>query len=237
MTTVPSPIAIPYRPARQREIAERAGVSVSTVSRVLSGSAGIGLSVRARVLEAATLLGHPSGDHDRALRHVGLFVSTWRSLSKSQPSHLFHADILTGAEAECRACGIQLGYTVIDPQSDGEALIRERVDRRRLDAPLFFDLDDLALLERTSQLSFAGTIRRRSMSYAHCNPRDPTYHMISRSLGSTISLLPHSSPRRSPPYVSSGRNWAGSPFAGLSSVRKPHLSHPFNSMSRAVNSA
>jgi LacI family transcriptional regulator len=148
MTTIPSPIAIPYRPVRQREIAERAGVSVSTVSRVLSGSAGIGPGLRARVLEAATQLGHPFSDHVGSLRHVGLFVSNWRSLSKSQPSHLFHADILTGAEAECRARGIQLSYTVIDRQSDNEALIRERVERGHLDALLFFDLDDRTLLVR-----------------------------------------------------------------------------------------
>jgi DNA-binding LacI/PurR family transcriptional regulator len=148
MTTTPSPIAIPYRPVRQREIAERAGVSVSTVSRVLSGSAGIGSSVRARVLEAATQLGHPSGDHVGALRHVGLFVSDRQSLPKSQSAHPFHADILTGAEAECRARGIQLSYTVIDWRSDGEALIRECVERGRLDALLFFELDDRTLLER-----------------------------------------------------------------------------------------
>lgn len=148
MTITPSPITTPYRPVRQREIAERAGVSVSTVSRVLSGSAGIGSSVRARVLEAATQLGHPSGDHVGALRHVGLFVSNRRSLPKSQPAHPFHADILTGAEAECRARGIQLSYTVIDRRSDSEALIRECVERGRLDALLFFELDDRTLLER-----------------------------------------------------------------------------------------
>jgi len=148
MTTISSPTAIPYRPVRQREIAEHAGVSVSTVSRVLSGSAGIGPSARARVLEAATQLGHPLSNQVGGLRHVGLFVSNWRSLPTSQPSAFFHADILAGAEAECRARGIQLRYTVIDRQSDSESLIRERVERRHLDGLLFFELDDQTLLER-----------------------------------------------------------------------------------------
>lgn len=148
MTTTPSPITTPYRPVRQREIAERAGVSVSTVSRVLSGSVGIGTSVRARVLDAATQLGHPSGDHVGALRHVGLFVSDWPSPPESQSTPHFRADILAGAEAECRARGFQLSYTVIDRQSDSEALIRERVERGHLDALLFLALDDRTLLER-----------------------------------------------------------------------------------------
>lgn len=152
MTTTPSPTAIPYRPVRQREIAEHAGVSVSTVSRVLSGSPGIGSSLRARVLEAATQLGHPFSDQVGNLRHVGLFVSDWRSLLESRSSHLFHTDTLAGAEAECRARGIQLSFTVIDEQSYSEALIRERVERGHLDALLVFDLDDRALLDRILSL-------------------------------------------------------------------------------------
>lgn len=148
MTTAPLSTSLPYRAVRQREIAALAGVSVSTVSRVLSGSTGIGTGPRARVLEAARQLGHPSSGNLDCLRHLGLFVSDWHSLPKSRPFHPFHADILAGAEAECRARGIQLSFSVIDPQSDGEALVRQSIERGRLDALLLFELDDSLLLER-----------------------------------------------------------------------------------------
>lgn len=153
MTSFPLLPDSPYRPVRQREIAARAGVSVSTVSRVLSGAPGIAPKSRARVLEAAAQLGHPYRDRGGNLRHIGLFVSDLRSLPQTQLPHPFHADILAGAEAECRARGIQLSYTLIDGQSDSEALVQDRVERGRFDALLFFELDDRALLGKLLELA------------------------------------------------------------------------------------
>ncbi|MGG2479173.1 LacI family DNA-binding transcriptional regulator, partial [Rhizobium sp. BR5] len=44
---------------RQSDIAQRAGVSISTVSRVLAGEKGISASIQTKVLGVAAELGYP----------------------------------------------------------------------------------------------------------------------------------------------------------------------------------
>lgn len=59
---------IPARRVQQCEIAERAGVSISTVSRVLNNVAGISSDVNQRVRAAAAELGYPFEDEGSSER-------------------------------------------------------------------------------------------------------------------------------------------------------------------------
>ena len=70
-------------PVTVKEVAQRAGVSTATVSRVLSGSAGVREALRARVLEAAQSLAYRPNRAARNLRvgssrAVGVLIRTWR---------------------------------------------------------------------------------------------------------------------------------------------------------------
>ncbi|HEU5087845.1 MAG TPA: LacI family DNA-binding transcriptional regulator, partial [Roseiflexaceae bacterium] len=87
------------RRIQQREIAERAGVSVSTVSRVLNNVAGISESVQQRVLAAAAELGYEKNEARPASRIQN--VSLLTSLPLAPSIDPFHADVLSGVELAC----------------------------------------------------------------------------------------------------------------------------------------
>ncbi len=62
--------------ARLEDVAERAGVSVSTVSRVVNGKRGVAETTRRRVLEHLDVLGYdrPRGSRAKRTGLVGLIV-------------------------------------------------------------------------------------------------------------------------------------------------------------------
>src|SRR5581483_2309454 len=78
-----------------RAVAETAGVSLATVSRVISGKARVSTDVHARVCEAATKLGVDLDARKRA--NVVAFL-----LSNKDTLHPFHSRVLVGA-ADCLA--------------------------------------------------------------------------------------------------------------------------------------
>jgi LacI family transcriptional regulator len=78
-----------------REIANRAGVSVATVSRVASGSAHVSREVQARVRAAALQLGM---DLERGQKRNKIIAFV---LSNRDVLHSFQARVLVGAEASC----------------------------------------------------------------------------------------------------------------------------------------
>ena len=79
-----NPSAKPKSPATTiKEVAQRAGVSAATVSRALSGSAGVREPLRSRILEAAQSLSYSPNRAARDLRvrssrAVGRFNSRHR---------------------------------------------------------------------------------------------------------------------------------------------------------------
>lgn len=125
---------------RQRDVAHHAGVSISTVSRVFSGSPGIGPELTARVQAAAAALGYRAFVvAPPALRRVAL-LSTIRAAAQGA----FYADILTGVEQECRAHGAQLSYTVLEMGPDTVTRMLAHLDATGADGVLLLAVDDRA---------------------------------------------------------------------------------------------
>src|SRR5690606_17872253 len=92
----------------QRDIAELARVSISTVSRVLKNAGGISESVAQRVFAAAEELGYKGTETEKSehLRNVMLLTS----LSLSPSLVPFHADVLSAVEWACHQQEIHFSY-------------------------------------------------------------------------------------------------------------------------------
>jgi LacI family transcriptional regulator, galactose operon repressor len=104
--------------ANIQEVARRAGVSISTVSRVLNGTARVNHDVKERVLAAIEELGYrPS----RAARSLRANHSTIIGLLISDIQNLFFMDLIKGVEDIAQ----RNGYSVLLCNSDENAQ-RER---------------------------------------------------------------------------------------------------------------
>ncbi|WP_329343026.1 LacI family transcriptional regulator [Streptomyces sp. NBC_00663] len=113
-----------------RDVAERAGVSAATVSRVLTGNYPVPHTTRAKVLRAARALDYVANPHARAL--VGAGRKTVAVVLR-QVTSPFYAQVAEGVEAEASANGwlCMVGTTGGDPQRelDFVQLMREEGTR------------------------------------------------------------------------------------------------------------
>ena len=142
------------RPANriyQRDVAEHAGVSVSTVSRVLSNAGGISESVQRRVLAAAAELGYESSETKRtsALQNVSLLTSLHLTPSLDP----FHADVLNGVEMACSEEGVHLSYATFNNGSSNADMVLHRLRQNPVDGLLLLSLDDPTLIEQIRALN------------------------------------------------------------------------------------
>lgn len=114
-----------------REVAERAGVSVATVSRVLSGNYPVPPATRARVLRAARALDYVANAHARALVGGGRKMVAVVLRRVTTP---FYAQVAEGIEAEAAANGwlCLVGSTGGDPQRELEFVQLMREEGARL---------------------------------------------------------------------------------------------------------
>ncbi len=96
--------------ANIRQVADRAGVSIGTVSRVLNNKPGVGEKTREHVLIVAQELGYIFPKRSRStspeVTHLG-FLSAYRSIT-TQP---FYADIFHGVEQTCQELHINLSVS------------------------------------------------------------------------------------------------------------------------------
>lgn len=121
------------------QVAQRAGVSRATVSRVINGSKYISAHVKERVLEAINELGYEPDQVARNLvqgrtRVLALnFFSTDQSLTFSHFSHTssaFYLDVLHSIEQEAVASGYDLLLPSYPPNTTPEGYIRSLQTRR-----------------------------------------------------------------------------------------------------------
>jgi LacI family transcriptional regulator len=114
-----------------RDVAQRAGVSLKTVSRVINGEAGVAAETAARVGDAIAALGFQRNDLARSLRHgrssatIGLIIE--------DVANPFYSAVAQAVETAARERELML-ITVSceeDPEREREmvtALLRRRVD-------------------------------------------------------------------------------------------------------------
>jgi DNA-binding LacI/PurR family transcriptional regulator len=106
-------------PVTQREIAERLGVSVATVSRALNDQPGVSPEVRARILDAAREMGYRPHVPARSLatsttQTVAFAVHKAGQAVNDDP---FYPIIMTGAEAYLSRHGYHILLTTLDDRT------------------------------------------------------------------------------------------------------------------------
>lgn len=118
------------RRATMRDVADEAGVSLKTVSRVVNGEPGVTSALVDRVLDAVERLGYQPDDRARFLRRT---ESSSKSLGFVQMdvANPFFSSVLRGLEDVARA----RGHLVLAGSSDGdpareEALVKSFIARR-----------------------------------------------------------------------------------------------------------
>ncbi|MBV1936126.1 LacI family DNA-binding transcriptional regulator [Streptomyces sp. BV286] len=137
-----------------REVAERAGVSMATVSRVLSGNHPVPASTRARVLRAARDLDYVANAHARALVGGGRKMV---AVVLRQVTSPFYAQVAEGVEAEAAARGwlCLVGTTGGDPQRELEFVQLMREEGARLVVLVGGVVEDDAYRERVAHYAQA----------------------------------------------------------------------------------
>ncbi len=139
------------RRIQQREIAERAGVSISTVSRVLNNVGGISEIVYQRVMGIANELGYQKNEPKPAGRLQN--VSLLTSLPLATSLDPFHADLLSSVEAACGREDIHLSYATFSNGLSNVEMVLDRLRQNSVDGLLLLSIDDLALIEQIRALS------------------------------------------------------------------------------------
>src|SRR5579883_916836 len=137
-------VPLAARHVSQRDIAQRAGVSPSTVSRVFNNVNGISEELRAHVLKVAAELGHRQPETPGKLRQLHLFTTSFATMTAP---HTFHPSILDGVARECRQQGISLSYSVIEQTPSDRVAILTQVRERPGVGILLLSIDDRALIE------------------------------------------------------------------------------------------
>lgn len=112
-----------------KAIAEQAGVSVSTVSRALSGRGRVNAATRERILRIAEELGYAPDMAARSLvlrrtENIGFLIHAIQSLSP----HTFYGEILTAVERELRRHRYYLHFATVEDESLPPLIKENRVD-------------------------------------------------------------------------------------------------------------
>lgn len=94
---------------RMQDVANRLGLSLSTVSLALRASPKVADETRVRVIEEASRVGYTV-----RLRHQQPALSQVSFITRDDLGNDFYNAVLSGAESECRRLGITLHYTQID---------------------------------------------------------------------------------------------------------------------------
>jgi LacI family transcriptional regulator len=122
-----------HRRVRLRDVAQRAGVSTSTASRVLSGSPRVSPAARRAVIEASARLGYRGDRIARALRTrrtgtIGMLVP--------DIANPFFAELIESVTRELEAVGVDLLLADSHGSVEAEARWLVRLSERRVDGLL-----------------------------------------------------------------------------------------------------
>ncbi len=131
------------------DVAERAGVSIKTVSRVINNERHVSAETRARVRKAVAELGFEANESARGMRSQTQERSWVIAQLYGDPGGLYTSDIQMGLLGRCRYFGYHLVIEELDYRSpDFERRTRALLRRLRLDgAVLTAPLTDNAVLQ------------------------------------------------------------------------------------------
>jgi LacI family transcriptional regulator len=110
-------MAMTKQKVKMSDIAQKSGVSISTVSLVLRDKSGIPTETRQRVLKTAQKLGYhpkPTSHHQPAsiqLRNLGLIIKSEPDVTPQ--ANPFYSQVLAGIEDTCRQKKINLLYATL----------------------------------------------------------------------------------------------------------------------------
>lgn len=116
--------------ATLEDVARRAGVAASTVSRVLNETRFVSLATKARVLDAVADLGYTPNSLASALARSRTNVV---GLVMSSTQNRFFADIVGAIEEECYRLGIMVLLANSNDQPDRETEVVAALHQRRVD--------------------------------------------------------------------------------------------------------
>src|SRR6476660_7731070 len=122
-------VRVPARPG-MREVADRAGVAMSSVSRVLSGHPDVSPKMRQVVMDAVRDLGYQPDMLAQGLRRGKTFSVGFTVSDIANP---ILAEIVTGAEKRLREAGYSLLLTNSEGSPDLDADHILLLERRRVD--------------------------------------------------------------------------------------------------------
>lgn len=137
-------------------VADAAGVSIATVSRVFQGTSTVAQGTRERVLSAATDLNYvPLG----AARSLAVSRHELLGLVLPELGGPYYSELLMGFESRASELGLGVIVVVTEGKPDPSRAIRQLMSRVDALAVLGSDLDDTALAQLASAkplLSLAG---------------------------------------------------------------------------------
>jgi len=123
----------PPRRVGIRDVAQRAGVAISTVSKVFSGRGEVMAALRARVLSAASELGYQPNYVAQSLRRGATDLIGFVASDLSDP---FSAEVVAGAEDVLRPAGCALLVMSSNHDPGTDAANVRHLNSRRVDAIL-----------------------------------------------------------------------------------------------------
>jgi LacI family transcriptional regulator len=150
------------------QVAQRAGVSIATVSRALAKPSELRPQTRERVLRAVAELGYvPSGAaHGLATRRTGVLGLVRPDIhdpevERGHETLLYSDEVLRGMERAARAAGYAVLLTATDPGEQG------------FDVKLAGKTDGMVVLARTVQPAVLDRLARRVPIVLAAGPREP----------------------------------------------------------------
>ena len=143
-----------------REIANHAGTSFKTVSRVINGESGVGDELRAKVRASLAELGYRPDRAAQTLRsgrNYALCVLTALPMSESldlEGAPEFVSSVMAGALRTCWKAGYQLIYETVPVEEDNSEIVDSRLRTLRCDGVILFPphSDATWLLDRLEKL-------------------------------------------------------------------------------------
>ena len=136
----------PNRRVRLEDVARKVGVSVSTVSRALTGTTGVRDEIRDQIIEAAKALNYAIPAPVSANRVI-LAASSVAMIDNARSQFTYH--VLDGLTERARALGVEIVTRPVANPDDEAALLEEAQNDPSVAGCLFLTLDDDDVLTRT----------------------------------------------------------------------------------------